>query len=319
MKTTKLNIPILFLLIFSVSMIIFGSCKKKDELFQDPEIEPIKHGFQVSAAVGYCASLANSLFKGEDLPNNVLFEANNNPNYSGSGIMYVDINQTFPLPFNSNVGQIVIACLWDVNYNQTEYSGVMTTVFTDINILESKYKFVGIRTVPVINTDAGDVLTLFAEQDIVIGEGSDTLLNLSLTNPQFNAELARLDATQPSSTFAAVKQNVWFISIDQNNSSATVYDDEFKVNGGGQIAGVTSESGGILYHSMIGAKFIYQNCNLNPTSGVGFIQNLKVGDETDLGTILLNFHETCDGKAFVVAGTGKYITSNRQNVNLNFY
>jgi hypothetical protein len=195
----------------------------------------------------------------------------------------------------------------------------MTAVFTNINILDNKYKFVGIRTVPVIQNENNPILTLFAEQDIVIGEGSDTLLNLSLTNPQFNAELARLDATHPTSTFAAVKQNVWFINIDQNNGSGSIYDDEFTVTGGGQIVEAESASGGLLYHAMIGASFIPEDCDLNPNSGIGFIQNLKVGENTDLGTILLNFHERCDGKAFCEAGTGKYISSSRQNVNLNFY
>jgi hypothetical protein len=33
----------------------------------------------------------------------------------------------------------------------------------------------------------------------------------------------------------------------------------------------------------------------------------------------LNFHERCDGKAFVEFSSGKYLTSNHRNVNLNFY
>lgn len=306
-------------IVFLSTIVLSISCKKAEEINQDPEIEPLKHGFQISAAIGYCASIANTLFRGEELPENVLFVSSQNDDYSGSGIMYVTINNNYPLPFNSNVGQIIIPCLWNVNYDQSEYSGVISTIFTKINILEAKYKFVGIHTVPVMEIEEGKILTLFAEQDIIIGEGSDTLLNLSLSNPQFNTELSRLEAQQPTGTFAAVKQNAWFITVNQNNTRSNIYDDEFTVNGGGQIAEVSSESGGILYHAMIGAKFIPDVCKLNPTSGVGFIQNLKVGEDTDLGTILLNFHNTCDGKAFVEVATGKYITSNRKNVNLNFY
>jgi len=111
MKTIYLKITIFSLLIFYIAIVILISCKKVEEVNQDPEIEPLKQGFKVSAAVGYCASLANTLFRGEDLPDNVLFQSTSNDEYSGSGIMYVTINNSYPLPFNSNIGQIIIACL----------------------------------------------------------------------------------------------------------------------------------------------------------------------------------------------------------------
>ena len=318
MKTIYFKITVSPLFILLMAVVLLFSCKKVKEVNQDPEIEPLKHGFKVSAAVGYCASLANSLFRGEELPDNVEFISSQNDDYSGSGIMYVKINDNYPLPFNSNIGQIIIPCLWDVNYDQSEYNGVITTIFTDINILEGKYEFRGVHTVPVIETEGGEILTLFAEQDIIIGEGSDTLLNLNLTNPQFNSEMTRLEAGQPNNAFAAVKQNVWFITIDQNNTMSDIYDDEYTVNGGGQIAEVSSASGGILYHAMINAEFIPNTCKLNPITGVGFIQNLKVGTDIDLGHIFLNFHDKCDGKAFVEIATGKYLSSSRRTVNLNF-
>lgn len=315
MRTIYLKITIFSLLIFYIAIVILISCKKVNEVNQDPEIEPLKQGFKVSAAVGYCASLANTLFRGEDLPDNVLFQSISNDEYSGSGIMYVTINNTYPLPFNSNIGQIVIACLWDVS----DYSGVITVIFTDIDILKAKYEFRGIHTIPVMEMEDGNILTLFAEQDIFIGEGSDTLLNLNLTNPQFNLEMDRLETEQPSDAFGAVKQNVWFITINQNNTMSDIYDDEFTINGGGQIVEFTSVSSGILYHAMIGAKFIHNTCEINPIAGVGFIQNLKAGTKLDLGHIFLNFHDKCDGKAYVEFATGKYLTSNHRNVNLNFY
>ena len=309
------KITLFSLLIFYIAIVILISCNKAEEVNQDPEIEPLKQGFKVSAAVGYCASLANTLFRGEDLPDNVLFQSISNDEYSGAGIMYVTINNSYPLPFNSNIGQIIIVCLWDVS----DYSGVITTIFTDIDILEEKYEFSGIHTIPVIEMEDGNILTLFAEQDIIIGEGSDTLLNLNLTNPQFSLEMDRLDTEQLNDAFAAVNQNVWFININQNNTMSDIYDDEFTINGGGQIVEYTSVSSGMLYHAMIGAKFIHNTCEINPIDGIGFIQNLKAGTKLDLGHIFLNFHDKCDGKAYVEFATGKYLTSNHINVNLDFY
>jgi len=288
------------------------SCKKIKEFDYNPEIAPLKHGFQTSAAIGYCASVAHSFFTGGDLPENVIIQSNNSNEETQTGILLLNVNEEYPLPFNSSVGQITIAGIW------SEDGGVITTIFTDINIIESKYELVGFHTVPVVELEDGKLLTLFAEQDIVFGEGSDTLLNVEMGIAKIWIEIDRIDNPQPTDAFVAVKQNVWFVTIDNKNILSDVYDDEYMVYGGGQIAEVNALSGGLLYHAMIGAKFIPDECNMNPLSGLGFIQNLKVGTETDLGHIFLNFHERCDGKAYVEMATGKYLTSNHKNVNLNF-
>ncbi len=307
---------ILFTFVILLSVI---SCKKASELRRDPEIEPLKEGFRVSAAVGYCASLANTLFRGEPLPANVIYRSVNNSEYTGSGLMYVTINEQWPLPFNRTVGQIIIACLWNAGMNGQDYDGVITAVFTDIDILNDKYNFVGIRTVPVMQDENGNILTLFAEQDIIIGKGSDTLLNLSLSNPAFHSEISRLDETPPLDVFAAVKQNVWFINVNQNQTFNNVYDDEYTINGGGQLALASGTDGGIIYHAMIGVKFNPSGCDLNPLEGVGFIQDIRAGSSIDLGNIFLSFHDNCDGKARVEFSSGKYLTAIHRNVNLNFY
>jgi hypothetical protein len=302
------------LVIYSFVIFSFTSCKKIKEIDQNPEIKPLRHGFKTSAAIGYCASLANRLFKGEMLPENVILQSKKKNSQSETGIMLVTINDAYPLPFNSSVGQITIAGIWN-----EEGGGIITALFTDIDIIEEKYEFIGIHTIPVVEMENGNLLTLFAEQDIVMGAGSDTLLHLNMGIAQISLELDRVKNPLPDDEFVAVQQNVWFINIDQNNTMSDVYDDEYTIHGGGQIAEITSVTGGVLYHAMIGAKIIYSTCDMNPVSGVGFIQNLKVGTETDLGHIFLNFHDRCDGKAYVEFATGKYLTSNHGNVNLNFY
>jgi hypothetical protein len=297
---------------FYLVFVTLTSCKRVNEVNQDPEIEPLKHGFKVSAAIGYCASLAYTFFNGEDLPDNVVIHSRNNNVDTESCILLVSINEDYPLPFNASVGEITIAGIWGHD------GGVITALFTDIDVLEAKYEFRGIHTVPVIEIENGEIMTLFAEQDIIIGEGSDTLLHLNMTNPYINLETERLNENPADDAFAAVQQNVWFASVNQNNTVSDIYDDEYTINGGGQIAEATSTTGGILYHAMIDAIFIHSTCDMNPISGVGFIQNFKVGTEIDLGHIFLNFHERCDGKAYVEFATGKYLLSFHKDVNLNF-
>ena len=144
------------------------------------------------------------------------------------------------------------------------------------------------------------------------------MINLSLSKPQFDLELARTESPQPEDVFAAVKQNVWHINIDQNNTAPDVYDDTYRLNGGGQIAEARSESGGILYHALINTRFEYSDCSLNPTNGVAFIQNIKAGSSIDLGNITMEFRDNCDGKAHVKLATGKYVSTNGRDVNLHF-
>jgi hypothetical protein len=296
--------------------LIFGanSCNKIEELNQSPELEPLEHGFKLSASIGYCASLAKSAFTGEPLPDNVTFEQHSSAGYSSSGILHVRVTESTPLPFNDKPGDIFITGLWDgVN------GGVISIIFADVDLFASQFKFYGIYTVPIAQKGSDKITTIFAEQDIIIGQGSDTLLNLSLSKPKFNTELARLNTPHPSDAFAAIKQNVWFIDIDQNDTPSLIYDDRYIVNGGGQIVEAKSSSGGILYHAMIDTEFSYSQCALNPFDGLALIQNLKAsGSSIDLGNITMDFHTACDGRADVKVATGKYLGSNAKSVKLNW-
>lgn len=299
---------------FFLVTILFTSCKKIDKFNKDPDIAPLKQGFQACAAVGYCASLAYMAFNGEALPENVVFQKNSNSEYSSAGIIYVNVSDAYPLPFNKKTGDIIIAGVWD----EISGGGVMSVVFGDINLIAGDFKFYGIHTVPVATRkETGELVTVFAEQDVVIGEGSDTLLNLSLSRPQFNFEQERLESERPGDVFAAVKQNVWFVTIDQNMPSA-IYDDSYEINGGGQLVMAGEDEAGITYHAMIKTQYNYVDCAANPTNGIGFIQHIKAGSSLDFGNITLEFRPSCDGTARVKIGTGEYISANGKNVNLNF-
>ncbi len=86
----------------------------------------------------------------------------------------------------------------------------------------------------------------------------------------------------PIDAFVAVKQNVWFINIDQKNTFPDFYDDDVVINGGGQILEAKSATGGIVYHALINTKVNYSVCNRNPIDGFALSQNLKAGGPSDL-------------------------------------
>ncbi|HEY4787303.1 MAG TPA: hypothetical protein VIH57_14690 [Bacteroidales bacterium] len=289
-----------------VIMLFSCSCNKFKEYNQKPELESLQQGLKTSAAVAYCVSVASSAFKGAPLPDNVTFD-------KSSGLIYININKAHPLPFNQNIGDIIVACHWENN------SGVMAVLFANIDILGGQVKLYGLNLVPFTERTDG-IWAMFARQDIILGNGSDTILNTAnISDLLFNTQLDRLNSGKPTDAFVAVKQNVWFINIDQANTLSNVYDDKITISGGGQIAEVKGETGGVIYHALIDAKINYSLCSKNPIDGFALSQNFKAGGQpiVDLGDSFLSFHNTCDGMAHVDFSSGKYVSYFGKNISLN--
>jgi hypothetical protein len=299
---------ILYKLFASLLILQMCSCKKLEEYNQKPELESLQQGLKTSAALGYCASVVMSVIEGDELPDNVIYKRN-------TGLIYVSIDKNHPLPFNKNIGDIVIAFKWSGN------AGLMSVLFAKIDLLGGKTRLYGLYLMPFMKrSEEEGIYTMFEKQDIIIGNGSDTLLDMSnITDIVFNTKVTQLNSEKPDDVFAAVKQNVWFLNIDQNKTYSNVYDDNITVTGGGQIVEAKGASGGIIYHAMIRTLINYSICNMNPISGFAFSQNFKFGDEPyiDLGNSLLSFHNTCDGKAHVDVSTGKYLSYNNKYITLN--
>ena len=299
---------ILHKLLVILIILQFYSCSKFKEHNQEPELESLQHGLKTSVAIGYCASVVVAVVEGKELPGNVVYEKN-------TGLIYIKIDNDHPLPFNKNIGDIVIA------FNWSGRAGLMSVLLANIDLLGGNIKLYELHLVPIMKqSEEEEVYAMFTKQDIIIGNGSDTLMDMSnITDVVFNTKINQLNSEKPNNAFVAVKQNVWFINIGQNNTYSNLYDDNITISGGGQIAEVRGNSGGVIYHAMIETKINYSICNMNPIDGFAFSQNFKFGVEPyiDLGNSLLSFHEACDGKAHVVVSTGKYITYNNKDISLN--
>lgn len=298
----------IFLLVFT--SLVHLSCEKLGDYNQKPELESLQQGLRTCTALGYCTSIAVSAAKGETLPGN----AERNPK---TGLIYVNFNNGYPLPFNRHIGNAVIAVLHGNNG-----AGLMSVLFADIDILGGKTKLYGLYAVPFIDEGESGVRSVFVSQNIVVGYGSDTILNLgNITDIQFNEKIAPLNKQRTSDPFIAVKQNAWFIDIDLNQTPHDVYDDEIVINGGGQIVEARGATGGIVYHAMIDTKVNYSTCRLNPIDGYALSQNFKAGGPMliDLGNSLLSFRNTCNGQAHVDVSLGKYIGYNNKYIDLNLY
>jgi len=299
-----------------ITFIFLYSCHGISDLGQTPELTPLTQGFKTSAAIGYCTSLAYTAFTGGSLPTNATFSSNTTTGYSNAGIIHASISANSPLPFNHEIGDIYIAGLWD----DVSQGGVLSIFFGNYDLLSSSVRIYGLYLIPISHDPVtGNLQAVFAQEDILLGEGTDTLLDLSLSKPKFDAALDRLNGTSSTNTFTAVTQNVWFISVDPKGTLSDLYDDVVTVNGGGQIVEANSTSGGILYHAMIGTVFCYSACASNPTAGTAFVQNFKAsGSSVDLGNFTMNFHSTCDGRADVLLATGKYAASTGKTIALGW-
>ncbi len=221
--------------ILCVAVVSFFACNKLKDLNQQPDLTPLTQGFKATAAIGYCASIAQSAFNGDPLPANMQFSSQSKSGFTGAGIITVTVDANNPLPFNHNTGSIIIGGLWSGN------SGVISILFANIDLLSAQVKFYGLYTVPVFIDASGKTVVVFAQQDIVVGQGQDTLINLNLTKAQFDVvQTDPVYSAVSNDPFVAVTQNVWQISLDQHSTPSNFYDDLLSVTGGGQIVSATS-------------------------------------------------------------------------------
>jgi len=286
-----------FFLVPAFLGVLMQSCSIRENN-EPPELESLRQGIRTSAAIGYCASIAVSAHKGLPLPLNVDTEA-------GPGLLHVRIDDQYPLPFNKGTGNMIIASLWNENGG-----GLMSVLFAGIDQSDSDLKIYGFWAVPLAEDLSGEYIkAVYADQDIITGYGSDTIIDLtSITGFFMNSRLNLLESDEPEDPFVAVKQNFWIMKISPKGTYNVVLDDDIEVSGGGQLAEVVDQSGGVVYHALIEARMNYLQCSRNPVSGYALSQNFRAGSEPliDLGNSLIRFHSSCDGKAHVEISTGKY-------------
>ncbi len=297
---------ILFLILLSVI-----SCKKAKEYFHDPETEPVAHAVKTSAAIGYSASVAISVMSGVKLP--YVITTGDCNNFPCTSLSLVTVNSNNQVLFSGgSIGEITIAALWP-----DEDAGIITILFTDINISTQNFTLLSIHTVPVIKKE-DRIIVVFSENDINIGSDSDTLLDLDLSQGEIDFELARLEYETPDNLYVAVEQNAWIIAIDQKGTLDNFSDDSYLITGGGQLIEATSVSGGIIQQAMLSVE-LNPYCQFNPVSGFALIKNIKAEEKKipELGTAVFEFHNHCDGRADVKIATGVYIRSNGKSLPLN--
>ncbi len=291
--------------------ILLVSCDKDkyEGIFYPPETTPIELAIKTATSIGYASSVAMSSISGNSPANASISRSSSG--YPCTATIYVDVNSSYNAPFTNDYGELVIA-----GYFIDQYTAILTVLFTDINVTAGSIVLYNIHTFPV--TIDNDIITsVYASQDINFREENDTMLSIDLTTGEIDTELARLQLSAANDIYIAVEQDAWIIETNQDNTPNITADDDYMITGGGQLAKITSNTGGIYQQALLDCK-VNSTCNRNPTSGYALLQDTKAGEnDIKLGQALMRFHNSCDGKIYIEAATGNYVTYSGKTIDIN--
>jgi hypothetical protein len=285
-------------LIFTIVISLF-SCNKLRDYLREPDTQIIAETLRSTRLTGYSAAIAMGVINGYSYPNTNLARSNNG--YPCTAIININLADSL----NSPAEKVTIAGLW-----ADASTAVLSIIYSNYDYRSNLLEFVGIETIPVI-VDGSDIHVVLASQEISLNPDQDALLAIDLDNFQFESEILRLDLPRPNDVYIAVTQDAYFIDVNTNGTISRVSDDSYTISGGGQFIEVENNSVEIAQQAVIDVH-ISQSCQLNPLSGMALLRITGVEEDgfPEMGTVLLEFDNKCEGKASVFVATGIYAASN---------
>ncbi len=298
------------LIVFFMIAPVCISCGKIKDYLKEPETQVLGQNIQASYAVAFAANVSYTEMIGHHVPN-VIFNRSSN-SFPCTSLAVIKANAGDPF-LSNKIGEITIAGLWT-----DTSSAIFTILFTNLNFEDAKYSVLGINTFPMIRQE-GKTLVIYGSMDIDLNPNSDVLLSLNLSNQEVESEYARTEEEKPDDVYVAVSENGYFIDIDNKNTPGDIWDDTYTIFGGGQAIEMTNTSIGIFQQAMVGIE-ISSFCLENPTAGYALLKKVKTKDSNapELGTVVFEFRDACNGQAKVTVGTGEYIGSNGKSVDFKF-
>jgi len=290
-----------------------------DYFSQEPDGEPIRQVITTSSLIGYAASVTLHSIN-TDSPPAYVRVASSPATYPGTGLVYVDPPNSGSLPpaVNPDV-RIAVAGYWD-----SDSSAVLSVVFIEGAVSMGGIALQNMATFPVVRNDSC-WMAVFAKEDINSGT-NDTNLTLSLSQSELNAEFTRLTNRPSIDTSISVDQSAWIVQIFDNGTADSFSDDYFSIIGAGQHVGVGFDGEQMAQSEFIQLVLVEcnleQSCRLNPTAGWGMVRHLKINESSPgslekIGTSVWDFHNTCNGKAAIVLGTGTFMGFSGKSVDLD--
>lgn len=289
-------------IIFIILITLF-SCNKLRDYLKEPDTQKIAETLRSTRLTGYSAAIAMGIINGNSFPNANL--ARSNEGYPCTVVINIDLGHESDWPAE----KATIAGIW-----ADENTAVLSVIYSNYNYRSNLIELVGIETIPVI-LKGDDIHIAIGSQEISLNPDQKALLTIDLDDFQFESEILRLDVPRPNDVYIAVSQNAYFIDINTKGTLNSVDDDSYTISGGGQFIEVEDNSVEIAQQAFIDA-YISSSCQLNPLSGMGLLRITGVEEDKypEMGSVLLEFENTCEGKAKVTVATGIYATSNGKKI-----
>lgn len=312
MKKHNLNIFLIILILLIIS------CNKindvKEAFSREPEVSACSEALKTSLAISYSTSLTYAAYKG-NVASNVTI-VTNTPEFI---LCIIKVDNNNPLPFSSsNSGTILAAGI--MNGDST---AVMSVNFTDIDIREGTFRLSQATMVPVI-ISADTVMSTFISQDVNFYNDTttDPVFKKTLTETQKQNALNKFNNKPPTDSSASIdlNQDVWLVQNILTKSPENTEGYSYNILGVGQYARCSPSDLSTIQFVLF-RTVVEEVCDLNPVSGYGILREIDISNGTTgnlpkLGTAVLLFNETCDGKVKVPFATGNYIGSSGKRLDL---
>ncbi|MBD3391859.1 MAG: hypothetical protein GF418_07365 [Chitinivibrionales bacterium] len=287
--------------------------KAKDEIFEDPDLTPVRKVLLTGLPLGYACAIAMWTVQGDTVPGATI--SGDCSTFPCNAVVTIDVDCTGIVPPGIGEDQsIVVAGLW------SDTNQAFLSVFpVGIEPASGSFSLTNVFTVPVM-VESSIVRVVYASEDV--NPGSDTVLNVSLTDSQKQAELTRLETRPPADTSVVVEQEAWIVDVDAKGTAGVLSDDVITVMGGGQFVEVGAEKAYILQVTVLFVQ-TEMSCMKNPFDGLvmsrntGVTESEMIGTKPLIGTVLFVFHEECDGRVDVPLATGVYVTASGSSYSLN--
>lgn len=290
------------------------TCNVTDDLFKNPQINPVKRVLSRTMPIGYAANLAIAAMNGNKLTNVTILRGN--PSGGGSFLLAISVDTTFPLPSNVFAsGRILVNGITD----DLRHGALISIIFTELNIKHGNIHVQDISNVLVSYKEdaiSNEMITEIMYTEFDVNSGSDTLINVDITREMFGVQFNRYQNMKQDSL--NVENKLYFIRAFNSNTPEDPTDDRYLVSGTGAYSEVVSDDAVDLVRIYMVGVGMQPSCKLNPYRGWVQIRDLDVNkDNPELGYVLLNASSGCDGTMVVEAATGVYTKSWGKHVNLN--
>ncbi|HNW57340.1 MAG TPA: hypothetical protein PLR88_03305 [Bacteroidales bacterium] len=287
------------------------SCNEVNDYLRKPETNTLVETLHSTVITGYTANLAMNVIEGNSFPNVKI--SRSNQGFPCSALIEVDLSdESTPYYAKKRANAVTVAGIW-----ADESTAVLTMLFTDYHTESSTLDLIGIETIPVIR-EGENTQVVLASMDISLNPDKESILSLNLTTLEIESELLRLDAVRPEDVYVAVKQDAYFVDVNNKGTYMNTEDDNYTITGGGQLIEVAGASAEITQQALIDVK-VSAECNSTPLDGMALVRTIGVKDEgfPELGTALLECPSACNGFARVIVATGMYICSNGQEISFS--